>query len=290
MSAEITFSIILPVYNVQKYVDKCIKSILKQSYENFEIICVDDASPDDSMRIVDRFTQHDSRIKIIRHPDNKGLGAARNTALNEAQGKYLCCIDSDDWIEPDYLKKIYDAFTQNNVTSVWVKYWMYKEKTDTAVIPKESPCLCHHLGGLFEIDPEHINDFPAYAWNKAYITKIVKENKMHWLENKFFEDVYFYYDYFMANPNIYIVDDMLYYYRDRAGSITDDMSNLKKVQDMFDVCFEIYKLIEQKGDDTGYKGSIVRYAKRFKAQYIQSDIINDVEKIYQAFEQKIDSL
>ena len=93
------FSIILPVYNVEMYLGKCLKSILRQSFKDFELICINDASTDKSIDILETYAQKDNRIKIITQPQNRGLGAARNTGLEVATGKYLCCVDSDDWLD-----------------------------------------------------------------------------------------------------------------------------------------------------------------------------------------------
>ena len=93
------FSIIVPIYKVEKYVSQCIESILAQTYKDFEILCVDDCGNDGSIKIVENFAQTDSRIKILYQDKNRGVAAARNLALENAQGEFLLCVDSDDWIE-----------------------------------------------------------------------------------------------------------------------------------------------------------------------------------------------
>ena len=93
-----TFSIIVPVYNVEQYLENCINSVLNQSYRNFQLILVDDGSKDSSGEICDRFAQKDSRVKVIHKP-NAGVSAARNTGIDIATGQFICFIDSDDWIE-----------------------------------------------------------------------------------------------------------------------------------------------------------------------------------------------
>ena len=96
-------SIIVPVYNVEKYVERCIESIIKQSYKNLEIILIDDGSKDNSGKICDEYAEKDNRIKVI-HKKNGGLSDARNTGLNIADGEYICFIDSDDYIHKDLVK------------------------------------------------------------------------------------------------------------------------------------------------------------------------------------------
>ena len=95
-------SIIVPVYNVEQYLDKCIKSILNQTFKDFELILVDDGSIDNSGEICDEYAKKDSRVKVI-HKKNGGLAAARNTGLIIARGDYVGFVDSDDWIEPRYV-------------------------------------------------------------------------------------------------------------------------------------------------------------------------------------------
>ena len=92
-------SIIVPIYNVERYLEPCIESILSQTYENFELILVDDGSPDQCGIICDKYATQDSRIKVI-HKENQGLGMARNTGLDYATGEFVCFVDSDDWLEP----------------------------------------------------------------------------------------------------------------------------------------------------------------------------------------------
>lgn len=99
-------SIVVPVYNVEKYIEKCVLSILNQTYEKFELLIVDDGSKDSSGEICDKLAENDVRIKVI-HQENKGLSGARNTAIDIAKGKYITFIDSDDYIEKDYLEYLY---------------------------------------------------------------------------------------------------------------------------------------------------------------------------------------
>lgn len=100
---EIMFSVIVPVYRVSDYLEKCIESILQQTYQDFELILVDDGSPDDCPQICDKYAQADSRIRVI-HKENGGLVSARQAGAKEANGDYICCIDGDDWVAPDYLE------------------------------------------------------------------------------------------------------------------------------------------------------------------------------------------
>lgn len=111
-------SIIIPIYNVEQYLAQCLDSVINQTYKNIEIICVNDCSLDNSFRILDEYSKNDKRIKIINRENNGGLSAARNTGLDNASGKYIYFLDSDDWIDLDYIEKMLNAAIKNDVEVV----------------------------------------------------------------------------------------------------------------------------------------------------------------------------
>ena len=98
-------SVIVPVYGVEKYIDKCIKSIIDQSFKAWELILIDDGSPDQSGAICDKYAEKDQRIKVI-HSENNGVSHARNIGLDNAKGRYVVFVDSDDWVNPSYLQNL----------------------------------------------------------------------------------------------------------------------------------------------------------------------------------------
>lgn len=110
-------TIVVPVYNTEKYLDECIKSIVNQTYENIEVILIDDGSKDNSPKICDKWAQKDSRIQVI-HKMNEGAGIARNTGISNASGEYICFFDSDDYIEPYTIEKSLNALLENNADIV----------------------------------------------------------------------------------------------------------------------------------------------------------------------------
>ena len=105
-------SIIVPVYNVEKYLDRCIQSILVQSFKKFELVLINDGSTDNSLKICQKYREEDNRIVLISQP-NKGLSAARNTGLENIHGEYVCFIDSDDFVEKNYLRSLYNNLEKN---------------------------------------------------------------------------------------------------------------------------------------------------------------------------------
>ena len=108
----ILVSVVIPVYNVEKYLNKGIESVLSQSYEELEIILVDDGSTDSSGKMCDVYARQDKRVHIM-HKENGGLSSARNAGIREAHGEYIAFVDSDDWVEPDYIERLLKACVEN---------------------------------------------------------------------------------------------------------------------------------------------------------------------------------
>ena len=106
------FSVVVPIYNVEKYLNKCVESILNQTYKDFELILVDDGSPDHCPEICDEYAERDARVRVI-HKENEGLVAARNTGIKEAKGEYICYVDGDDWIANNLLETVWKKALKN---------------------------------------------------------------------------------------------------------------------------------------------------------------------------------
>lgn len=282
------FSIILPIYNVERYVAQCIKSILKQSYADFELICVNDCTQDNSMQIIEKFAQHDSRVKIINLEKNMGLGHARNIGIKNAVGKYLLCVDSDDWIETFSLQKIYDAFNNSDTDSVWFKYLRYDEDYGLACFDYDNNIFLHTTEQNLTIEPSYIFMYAGYAWNKVYKLENVKKYDMKWLEGAYFEDNYFYVDYFAAFPKIYVLNEFLYFYRKRKGSIVS-FADEKKIADIFYSLSKTYELILLRNYSSNYLKSLKMYANNIynKLSKTQGEQFSTtIEKSYQKFLKK----
>ena len=129
-------SVIIPVYNVEKYLRRCLDSVVAQTYRNLEIICVDDGSVDESGKICDQYAVRDARIKVI-HQENQGLSAARNRGLDAAEGAYIAFVDSDDYILEDMYKKMLDKLLDYNV-DLCVCQWQYEFSDGRQVVKKQN--------------------------------------------------------------------------------------------------------------------------------------------------------
>ena len=107
-------SVILPIYQVENYIDECLNSIMVQTYGDIEIICVNDCTMDNSITIVKEYMKKDKRIRLINHSENRGLGGARNTGIDSANGEYILFVDSDDYIHKTLVEKLYHALKEYN--------------------------------------------------------------------------------------------------------------------------------------------------------------------------------
>lgn len=192
MSENERISILIPVYNVEKYIERCFDSILKQKYTNFEVICVDDGSTDTSGKICDEYQKKDGRIKVF-HIENHGVGYARNYALSLMEGSWFCFIDPDDWIEPEYLSRMYELAVKNECVLVacgvkkTYEYDVEKEKTEEQIYLFESAQECIHNF----ICTSH--SMQGISTNKLYSSDMFKNERFN-TELKVNEDCLFIYE------------------------------------------------------------------------------------------------
>ena len=161
-------SIIIPVYNVEPYIRRCLDSIKAQTFTDFEAIIVDDSSPDGSIKIAMEFVASDSRFKIVTR-ENGGLSAARNTGIEHSVGRYIAFIDSDDFIAPTYLEKLYNACEENNADMSYCGFTYYIDKNgmkkNQMFIVKD--CVMEHNEAVARIISDH--GLHSYAWNRLHI-------------------------------------------------------------------------------------------------------------------------
>lgn len=225
-------SIIVPVYNTENYLEKCLYSLVNQTYKNIEIIIVDDGSPDNSMNIIQKFVLADNRVKVISQK-NQGLSGARNTGMNNANGDYIMFIDSDDWIEIDTCEKAINASEKYNADVV---FWSYiKEFSDsqkdnylfdkTKIIWSEKNInqLSRRMVGLVGdelANPQSIDNLVT-AWGKLYKKSVIGD--VRFTDTKIIgtEDALFNIEVFLGiNSAVYIPDLLSHYRKDNESSLT----------------------------------------------------------------------
>lgn len=212
-------SVIVPVYKVEKYLDRCVESIVNQTYKNLEIILVDDGSPDNSSALCDEWAEKDSRIKVI-HKENGGVSAARNAAIDIANGEFIGFVDSDDYIDKDMYDVLYKQLisTQSDLSVVGV---YYGERTDSFasnnVYSKEET-------QLFLFNQRDYMAFNGYLVNKLYKSEIIRVNHIRLNKDVTMgEDMCFNFDYISHIKKMCASDYCGYHYEYRDDSCTNSM-------------------------------------------------------------------
>lgn len=220
-------SVIVPIYNVQSYIERCLTTIKFQTFQDFECICVDDCGTDSSISIVQKFINNDSRFKLIRHDKNRGLSVSRNTGIDNAKGDYILCIDSDDWIDNILFEFVVKTFEKHDVDSIWYNARMVQEKNNTFTTIFNTR-IFELEEGYLNITPKNINLFPDFAWNKAYKKETLDKYNLRFFEGLFFEDSEFYIRAFSNLNSIYYTRKPLYNYRQRESSIVSAKEGRKE--------------------------------------------------------------
>lgn len=226
-------SIIVPIYKTEKYLDRCIKSIINQSYKKLEIILVDDGSPDRCGEICDEWAKKDKRIKVI-HKKNGGLSDARNAGIEIAQGEYLSFIDSDDYVHRDFIKFLYENCLKNNadISMCGVKQ-TDKDENINREIKNENIRIVFSKDVL-----EKKHNIYCVAWNKLYKKSIF--NNIRYPKGKIHEDVAVIYKIMYYSNKIAITDSELYFYFSAPESIMRSEFSEKRL-DALDVIKDSYK-------------------------------------------------
>lgn len=210
-------SIIVPIYNVEKYICKCIESILCQTYKNIEIVLVDDGSPDKCGKICDEYQKKDNRIKVI-HQKNGGLSAARNTGIKNSTGKFLMFVDSDDYIKNDMAEYLYNLLTKHQCDISICNYtYIFENKNQKDYIANKETYedIYTKKDALEELLRN--NKIQNFTWNKLYKKELFKSIKFP--EGRLMEDVGTTYKLFMKSKKIICGSESKYFYIQRNGSI-----------------------------------------------------------------------
>lgn len=216
-------SIIVPVYNAQKYLERCLNSIACQTYPHFEVIMVDDGSSDGSPAICDAFVQKDSRFKVV-HQKNQGPSAARNTGLKQIAGEYLCCVDSDDVLRADALEKLVDRMRSSGA-DVCVYAWnkLYEDGTSEEFrFPSDQTITDPEDLYRILMQGKHFGG-GAYPWNKIWKLDPSKEyGGMRLFDEsiRFFEDMLWTVENIESRRKIIFINECLYDYYVLSSSIS----------------------------------------------------------------------
>ena len=217
-------SVIVPVYRVEEYLERCVKSILSQTYKNLEVILVDDGSPDQCPAICDACAEKDARVKVI-HQENKCLSGARNAGIDAASGEYLAFVDSDDYVSPHFIEELYQLLQDTGCAIGQCRFSYVKgdglvEEGDSAFCIYRGESLMEQLYG-----PEEKATCFVVAWNKLYRAELFKETGIRYPEGRIHEDEATTYRLFHEAKKLAFLDRALYgYYTENGGSITSVFS------------------------------------------------------------------
>lgn len=237
MNPEI--SVIVPVYNVEKYLCSCIDSILAQTFTDFELLLIDDGSKDKSGEICDEYAKRDCRVKVF-HKENGGVSSARNLGIDESKGEYLFFIDSDDIISRSYIDLFVNNIRKNGSVCVVCKY---TNQLSLLMNQVDSVKIKEMMSSEF-LDEIWISEgkLDGYLWNKIFEKKILIDFNIRFDENvSIWEDMLFVVDYFINISTVIFVDAVLYYYRDTMNSAVKQQ-NISKKMEKISVCIQLLGL------------------------------------------------
>lgn len=282
----VKFSIIIPIYNSEPFLKRCLDSVMAQTFEDFQVICIDDGSTDNSFNILTKYQLKDERIKVISQK-NSGQGSARNKGieyiLNNSMSEYIYFLDSDDFIEPDLLKSAFDTFNTTDADLICF---------NTEVVGDESSRLYKRaqkyaqlsLVGLLNFT-DNIKDLTnVYVWNKVFKTEHIKNYNIRFPENLCYEDIAFCKMYFLISNKIYFDMRRFHHYTIREGSLMSlSFKSEHTALDHFKNWYEIFKMATKNNEVFNTKKPMIE--KWFWDYYfmtksmIKTSCINELEEL-----------
>ena len=276
-----TVTIMIPAYNAEMYIGRCIESLLSQTYKDIEILIVNDGSKDKTLEICEEFASHDDRVKVITQP-NGGEGAARNTGVNNATGKYLCFVDADDYVKPEFIEHMMSLKKSNNAGMVICGYEELKESEILSVTSGDI-CVMSRAEALETLlKPD---GFRGYVWNKMFDLDIIREHGYTFDTSlKIWTDVFFTFNYLMNVDTVVYDPTPMYYYIYVETSASHAANHVLGVEKSYCAIKAKNQMIGMIPDDyTGVKAQLA-------ARYVQSSLavirnigycgINDENKKY----------
>ena len=275
-------SIVVPIYKVEEYLDDCINSILEQTFKEFELILVDDGSPDKCGQICDKYADKDRRIKVI-HKKNGGLSSARNAGINVAKAKYIGFVDSDDIIDKNMYMNLIKLASMNDADIVCcdiLKFYNYKE-----ILEKENTMENIKIFNNIEAIRNLYNDLyldTVVAWNKIYKRSLFKD--IRFPVGKLHEDEFTTYKLIYESKKIIYTNQKLYYYRQTPNSIMNSKFNVKRL-DILEAFEERQKFVKQVGNKELYSDTLKAYFRLLMGMYIkckendlENEILNEIKE------------
>ena len=252
-------SVIVPVYNVEGYLDECLNSIKQQTYKHLEIIVVEDCSTDSSMTVLQAHLA-DTRFKLIPHEKNRGISAARNTGIEAATGDYLMFVDSDDIIDTRLIAACVNCAITTNADLVTYGFSRFIDGTHPIESPDFSDGFSDGFGSISNKVGDEYFSLEHFAWLKFIRSSVLKTSHIRFLESLYYEDWPFHWHVGLSIKNRYQLLVDLYFYRQRGTSITG--SKGQELLDVFTVQRHIISLLQQYKANT-LKNILINKSRRF---------------------------
>ena len=209
-------SIVIPVYKVEKYINKCLDSLLEQTFKDFEIILVDDGSPDNSGSICEEYAKNYSFIQVI-HQENSGAGKARNAGIELAKGKYVTFTDADDWVAPEMLEKAIEVLDNGFDLVMFGNQAVWFNKKETKVVKTQNWGKSELFSTKKECRENFLNLLESTSlntpWNKLYKMEIINEHNIRFPDVRRGQDAFFNMEYYKHINSFYLTAEVLYYFR-----------------------------------------------------------------------------
>lgn len=237
----IKISIIIPIYNTEKYLSECIESVLTQSLYNVEVICINDGSTDNSLSILKDYAEKDNRIVLI-NKENEGAGIARNVGIKEAKGNYIFFIDSDDCIAKNTLDVLFNIAEENNLDLLQMK-WLKHFNTDRAIMIENNYVEEDNTPILSGIDFSLNNYSSSYAGGKLWKRSFIIKNDIYFSTCRIGEDQIMTFNGFLYAKRFMIINFKNYYYRIHNSSITRHNKSKEYLDDHFDIAKNMLEII-----------------------------------------------
>lgn len=257
---KISISVIVPFYNVEKYISKCLNSIQSQTFRNFEVILIDDGSTDNSLKIAKRYSDNNISNTILVSRNNKGIAQTRNEALELCNGDYIAFVDSDDFLEPSYLQSLYDKAIKTDADITCCNYSLYYPKNNKKIfMPFRA------FNGVYSKEKalkKLLLDitFHSFLWGKLIKRSLFNKVKFC---NRYFEDLSTLPKLFYYANKISVIDKALYFYTSRRDSILGKAS-AQKINDLILSAGIIKDFLISKNDIKKYNIHMWLFCQRIK--------------------------
>lgn len=261
LSHKVKVSIIVPVYNVEKYLDRCMRSLLTQTLQDIEIILIDDGSPDGSGKKCDEYSRQDNRIKVI-HKKNEGLGYARNSGMEIATGEYVAFVDSDDFVAHEMYEIMYAKACEKDMDALFAGYYIYSrsgkvtrmQEVSQEIIYDDKKNRDNYLLQMIGSKPAYPKDshFTMSVWRGIYKLDIIKKNKCRFPSERkvISEDIVFHIHFLHYATTIGMIPNCFYYYCENELSLThlyreDRFEKVLKLLLTISDLFEKYRICDE---------------------------------------------